>query len=94
MRTIRYTHQFKRDYKREKKSNLPQATLEKELLDVVKTLACDKPLQRRHWDHALTGNWKDHRDCHIKPDLLLIYRKPDKKTLELIRIGSHGQLGF
>lgn len=36
--------------------------------------------------HALTGNWKDHRDCHIKPDLVLIYRKPDIDVLQLVRI--------
>lgn len=40
------------------------------------------------------GNWKDFRDCHIKPDLVLIYRKPDADTLELIRLGSHSTLGF
>ncbi len=45
-------------------------------------------------DHALIGNWKDCRDCHIKPDLVLIYRKPDADTLELIRLGSHSELGF
>ena len=40
------------------------------------------------------GEWKDHRDCHIKPDLLLIYRKPDARSLELVRLGSHSELGF
>ncbi|ABV85292.1 MULTISPECIES: type II toxin-antitoxin system mRNA interferase toxin, RelE/StbE family [spotted fever group] len=40
------------------------------------------------------SNWKDCRDCHIKPDLVLIYRKPDADTLELIRLGSHSALGF
>lgn len=45
-------------------------------------------------DHALIGNWKDCRDCHIKPDLVLVYRKPDADTLELIRLGSHSALGF
>ena len=45
--------------------------------EVVKLLADDKPLAPRNYDHPLSGNWKDHRDCHIKPDLVLIYRKPD-----------------
>lgn len=45
-------------------------------------------------DHALIGNWKDCRDYHIKPDLVLIYRKPDADTLELIKLGSHSTLGF
>ena len=44
--------------------------------------------------HALTGNWSDHRDCHVKPDLLLIYRKPDPNRLQLIRLGSHSELGL
>ncbi|MCW5584238.1 MAG: type II toxin-antitoxin system mRNA interferase toxin, RelE/StbE family, partial [Gammaproteobacteria bacterium] len=38
--------------------------------------------------------WADHRDCHIKPDLVLIYRKPDDDTLELVRLGSHSELGL
>ena len=43
-------------------------------------------------DHALSNNWQDHRDCHVKPDLVLIYRKPDMKTLQLVRLGSHNEL--
>lgn len=43
------------------------------------------------YDPLLVGNWKDHRDCHIKPDLVLIYRKPDLNTLELVRLGSHNE---
>ena len=42
----------------------------------------------------LTGDWKDHRDCHIKPDLVLIYRKPDDALLQLVRLGSHSALGL
>jgi mRNA interferase YafQ len=44
--------------------------------------------------HPLIGEWSDHRDCHIKPDLVLIYRKPNPKTLELVRLGSHSELGW
>ena len=54
----------------------------------------DEPLQERHRDHALTGDWIDHRDCHIRPDLILIYRKPDNETLQLVRLGSHSELGL
>jgi len=47
-----------------------------------------------HRDHAMTGNWQDHRDLHIKPDLVLIYQKPDADTLRLVRLGSHAELGI
>jgi mRNA interferase YafQ len=45
-------------------------------------------------DHALAGEWKDYRDCHIRPDLVLIYRVPDGERLELVRLGSHSQLSL
>ena len=48
----------------------------------------------RHHDHALSGSWTDFRDCHVRPDLVLIYQKPDAKTLRLVRIGSHAELGL
>jgi len=57
-------------------------------------LVNNRPLPKKHQDHALTGDWKDHRDCHIKPDLILIYRKPDNEVLQLVRLGSHSQLGL
>jgi len=76
MRQIERTGQFKRDYKREVKGQ-HRATLDTDLVPVLVALASDQSLEPRHRDHALTGDWKDHRDCHIKPDLVLIYRKPD-----------------
>jgi mRNA interferase YafQ len=57
-------------------------------------LAKDEPLPRRCFDHPLGGEWNDHRDCHIRPDLILIYRKPDATSLELVRLGSHSELGL
>jgi len=51
-------------------------------------------LPQRYFDHALSGDWEDFRDCHIKPDLILIYRKPGLQSLELVRLGSHSELGF
>jgi mRNA interferase YafQ len=54
----------------------------------------DVPLPRRNFDHPLSGAWRDHRDCHVRPDLILIYRKPDNESLELVRLGSHSELGF
>ena len=93
MRTIRYTGRFKRDYKRER-SGQHGKTLDRDLAATVELVANDKPLPRRYFDHALSGEWQDCRDCHIKPDLILIYRKPDETSLELVRLGSHNELGF
>lgn len=93
MRTIEWTSQFKRDYKREVKGQ-QRATLDMALFPVMDALANDQPLEPRHRDHALTGEWKDCRDCHIKPDLVLIYQKPDNDTMRLVRLGSHSELGL
>ena len=96
MRTIKYTNRFKRDYKREKsgKSRQFSQTLDRELTEIVTLLAADAVLPRRYADHALTGDWIDFRDCHIRPDLVLIYRKMDTGGLELVRLGSHSELGL
>jgi len=93
MRKPNYTNRFKRDYKREQKSQ-HRATLDASLRVVISALLADKPLEAHYRDHPLSGNWKDCRDCHIKPDLVLIYQKPDAKTLRLVRLGSHAELGL
>lgn len=93
MRQIRFTTRFKRDYRREKSGKYAR-TLDKKLSEALDLLQKDAPLPRSYFDHALTGNWKDHRDCHIRPDLVLIYRKPDSDTLELVRLGSHSELSL
>lgn len=92
MRTIRRTTAFKRDYKRENKGR-HRKTLDDNMLKAEGMLATDEPLPQRYNDHPLAGEWKDHRDCHIKPDLVPIYRKPDGETLDLVRLGSHSELG-
>ncbi len=91
MRTIERTSKFKRDFKRELKGR-HKKTIASDLTFVLKLLAEDKKLPHHYQDHALARNWHDHRDCHIKPDLILIYRKPDAQTLQLIRLGSHSEL--
>ena len=93
MRTIEWTGQFKRDYKREGKGQ-HRATLDDDLFPVVDFLANDRPLEPRHRDHPLSGDWRDHRDCHLKPDLVLIYQKPDADALRLVRLGSQSELGL
>lgn len=52
----------------------------------------DLPLPEKNRDHDLTGNWVDYRECHLKPDLLLIYKKVDSEVLRLARLGSHSEL--
>lgn len=93
MREIKYTSRFKRDYRREQ-SGILGKKIDKLLMEAVNLLAADEPLPRRYFDHELTGEWKDFRDCHLRPDLILIYRKPDDNTLELVRLGSHSELGL
>lgn len=69
-----------------------RATLDTDLLPVFLALSNDEPLEIRHRDHDLTGNWAGYRECHIKPDLLLIYKKSESDTLRLARLGSHSEL--
>ena len=93
MRTIERTHRFKRDYRREARGR-HRAGLDERLAAVVHALAIDAPLEPRCHDQALSGPWTDFRDCHIRPDPILIYQKPDAETLRLVRIGSHAELGL
>ena len=93
MRTIDPTTRFKRDYKREMKGQY-RATLPSDLASVFELLAADKPLSARFRDHALSGNWAQFQDCHIRPDLVLIYQKTDDGRLVLVRLGSHSELGL
>lgn len=93
MRTIEYTNKFKRDYRREK-SGRHGRVLDTKLKAVFDLLMGDETLPRNNFDHALTGNWVDHRDCHIRPDLVLIYRKVGDDVLQLVRLGSHSELGI
>ena len=93
MREIEQTAAFRRDLKREAKGQ-KREFLARSFARIVQTLANDEPLGPRHRDHPLIGEWKDQRDCHIRPDLILIYRKPDDATLQLVRLGSHAELSL
>lgn len=92
MRTIERASAFKRDYKRVKATPRHSKDLEQLLSAIIENLIADQPLPLRNRDHELSGNWKGYRECHLKPDLLLIYRKPDADTLRLARLGSHSEL--
>lgn len=82
---------FRKDLKRAKKRGLNLRLLS----EVVDKLQCGEPLPEKNKDHALTGNWKEHRECHIQPDWLLIYRiVEDKLILSLVRTGSHSDFDF
>ena len=93
MRTIERTSQFKRDYKRESRGR-HRESLYGSLAPLIEALASDAALERRHQDHALSGDWRGYRDCHVKSDLVLIYEKRDAGTLRLVRLGSHSVLGL
>jgi len=93
MRTIERTTPFRRDYKREKRAGWKG--LDARLAEVVELLVADKPLPAARYDHPLTGKWDDCRECHLRPDVLLIYRKRgdlDGGALELVALGSHSEL--
>ena len=93
MRAIERTSRFKRDYKRESRGR-HRRDLDERLAAIVRALVSDEPLEPRHRDHALSGPWAAFRDCHIRPDLVLIYEKPDAHTIRLVRMGSHADLGL
>ncbi len=90
MRKYHAAASFKRDWKRVNRSGLCSA---EELQQVTDLLLDDAPLPERLRDHALSGKWAKMgaRDCHIAPDLLLIYAKPPGE-LRLLRLGSHSEL--
>ncbi len=86
---VKPTTQFKKDYKLAFKRNLDVTLLE----DVISTLSMGKPLPEKNKDHNLSGNWVGHRECHILPDWLLIYRIEENiLVLTLSRTGTHSDL--
>ena len=91
MRRIECTTAFQRDFKREKKGQ-HRRDLDLLVSGVVSLLVEDAPLPEKNHHHELAGDWRDQRECHVKPDLLLIYRKPDDEVLQLIRLGSNSEL--
>lgn len=89
MLSVRYSAKFKKDFKLAQKRGLPM----QELKTIIEKLASGETLDSKHRDHALTGNYVMFRECHIRPDWLLIYRINDSE-LELLahRTGTHSDL--
>ena len=88
MLKIEYSTQFKKDFK--KIAKLPIADVV-EVGHVIKQIQLGEKLPARYVDHSLSGNWQSYRDCHIKPDLVLIY-KVDGTAVKLARVGTHAEL--
>ena len=86
---VKPTTQFKKDFKLAMKRSMKIELLE----EVIAMLAMGETLPDKHKDHALTGNWVGHRECHFLPDWLLIYRIEDEVlVLTLARTGTHSDL--
>jgi mRNA interferase YafQ len=93
MRRIERTKAFKRDYQRVI-ATPKHRDLDNLLPAILTLLATDTALPAKYVDHQLRGEWKDYRDCHVKPDLVLIYRKTGDQVLQLVRLGSNSALAF
>ena len=86
---VQWTTQFKKDYKLAIKRGWDITVLD----DTIRMLADEMPLPRKYSDHALTGNFKGFRECHVEPDWLLVYAsEKNVLTLTLFRTGSHSDL--
>ncbi len=86
---IVWTTRFKKDYKLAVKRKLDISALD----DIIRALSRGETLPEKHKDHNLTGDWVGHRECHILPDWLLIYRIEDNVlVLTLARTGTHSDL--
>ena len=86
---IIWTNQFKKDYNSAIKRHLNIDLLD----DIIRKLSSGETLPEKNRDHALTGNWSGHRECHIQPDWLLVYRiEDDVLVLTLARTGTHSDL--
>ena len=89
MYTVKFTGRFKKSYKLMVKQGKDISLLD----EVIETLRFGKPLDAKYKDHQLAGNYRLFRECHIKPDWLLIYMiEDDVLTLTLIDTGSHSSL--
>lgn len=88
MKTIRKTTQFKKDFKKIK-NNTNKINA---LLEIVRKLANGETIPAEFDPHPLTGNYKNHMECHIESDFLLIWFDKNADEVKLIRLGSHSEL--
>jgi mRNA interferase YafQ len=87
MRSLHYTSQFKKDFKRMRKRGADM----KKLHEVIEKLVNEEKLDARYKDHPLQGKFAEAHDCHISPDWILIYAIVGNE-LRLIRTGTHSDL--
>lgn len=87
MLQIKFTSRFVRDWKVLRRKHYDQNLLE----TVMSLLAAQTALPAKYRDHALTGEWKEHRECHLKPDWLLIYYRTET-VLIMVATGSHDDM--
>ena len=88
MRTTFITKQFKKDYKKSAKSGRNIQALDILMLQLIQ----EEVLEASYQDHALGGEWKNSRDCHIQGDFVLIYTLDSKNGIYFERVGSHSEL--
>ncbi|MDA3958006.1 type II toxin-antitoxin system YafQ family toxin [Oceanispirochaeta sp.] len=92
MYSIEASGRFKKDMKQLQKSGNKQYDLT-EVGKIAKRLAKPEILPQKNHDPSLSGNWKGFRECHVSPDLLLIYYyDEEEQILVLYRVGSHSEL--
>lgn len=91
MRRIKRTVAFRKSYDAVAGA-IGMVKLDQLLTPMLFCLASDIPLERKFGDHLLTGNWATYKECHLRPDLLLIYQKVDTDILILAALGSHSKL--
>lgn len=87
--TVKFTNQFKKDYKLAKKRGKRMDLIN----EAINILADGEALPEKYRDHSLSGNWTGHRECHIQPDWLMVYYfEDDILVLTLARTGTHSDL--
>ena len=89
MLNLRFTNQFKKDFKLAQKRGIDLSDFER----IVDKLRRREPLEEKYKDHPLSGSWKNYRDFHLHPDLVVIYCiKENELIIQMVRMGSHSDL--